>query len=181
LQSQKSEDICHLASGICFLKDANMTQRIPMTPEGQRKLFEKLKNLKQVERPKAIAAIEEARGHGDLTENAEYDIAKERQLQISQQIKQLEHKLSLAHVIDPSQIDSDKVVFGACVTLSEIDNGDELTYYIVGADEAEISEGKISIDSPIARALIGKEEGDQVKVKTPKGLRAFEVVGIKYC
>lgn len=151
-----------------------------MTPEGQKKLAEKLKYLKQVERPKAIAAIEEARGHGDLSENAEYDIAKERQLHISQQIKEIEHRLSLAHVIDPSNINSDKIVFGAHVTLSEIDNSEEVTYHIVGVDEADVSAGKISIDSPIARALIGKEEGDEVKVKTPKGLRAFEIVGVKY-
>jgi len=151
-----------------------------MTPAGQKKLIEKLKYLKQVERPKAIADIEEARGHGDLSENAEYDIAKERQLQLSQQIKEIEHRLSLAHVIDPSQIDSEKVVFGAHVTLSEIDNGEELTFFIVGADEVDVSAGKISIDSPIARALIGKEEGDEVKVKTPKGVRAFEIVEVRY-
>lgn len=157
-----------------------MVQRIPMTPEGQKLLAAKLKQLKQVERPKIIAAIEEARGHGDLSENAEYDIAKERQLQVSQQIQEIEHKLSLAHVIDPSTIDSEKIVFGAHVTIHDTDNSEELTYFIVGTDEADLSVGKISIDSPIARALIGKEEGDEVKVTTPKGVRTFEIVGIEY-
>lgn len=157
-----------------------MHKRVPMTPEGQKHLMEKLKFLKQVERPKAVAAIEEARGHGDLSENAEYDIAKERQLQISQQIKDIEHKLSLAHVIDPRNIDSEKIVFGARVTVTDLDSGEEATYKIVGADEADVAKGKISIESPIARALIGKEEGDEVKVATPRGQRLLEVVEIVY-
>ncbi|HPQ80774.1 MAG TPA: transcription elongation factor GreA [bacterium] len=155
-------------------------QRVPMTPKGHRMLQEKLKFLKQVERPKVVAAIEEARGHGDLSENAEYDIAKERQLQISQQIKEIEHKLSVAQVIDPSKIESEKVVFGATVKLSDIDNEEHISYSIVGTDESDISCGLISIESPIARALIGKEEGDEVRVKTPKGERLFEVVEIKF-
>lgn len=157
-----------------------MAQRFPMTPRGHRILLEKLKQLKQVERPKIVAAIEEARGHGDLSENAEYDMAKERQLQISQQIKETEHKLSLAQVIDPAKIESEKIVFGATVTLEDHDHDDHLTYSIVGADESDIAAGRISIESPIARALIGKEEGDEVKVKTPKGLRTFEVVAIEF-
>ncbi|MFA5811482.1 MAG: transcription elongation factor GreA [bacterium] len=155
-------------------------KRIPMTPDGQRMLMEKLKYLKQVERPRTVAAIEEARGHGDLSENAEYDIAKEKQLQISQQIKEVEHKLSLAHVIDPKTLSAEKVVFGAHVTLSDIDNDEHVTYFIVGSDEADISAGKISIECPMARALIGKEEGDEVKVTTPKGMRTYEVIEIKY-
>lgn len=154
--------------------------RVPMTPNGQRLLKEKLKHLKQVERPRIIEAIEEARGHGDLTENAEFDIAKERQLQISQQIKEVEHKLSLAHVIDPKTINSEKVVFGATVTLADVNNGERVTYHIVGSDEADIGAGMLSIDSPIARALIGKEEGDEARVKAPKGLKTFEVVSIEY-
>ena len=157
-----------------------MIQRVPMTPKGHKMLQEKLKFLKQVERPKIVAAIEEARGHGDLSENAEYDIAKERQLQVSQQIKEIEHKLSVAQVIDPSRIESEKIVFGAKVTLADIDNDEHLSYSIVGSDESDISLGLISIDSPIARALIGKEEGDEVKVKTPKGERMFEVVSIRF-
>lgn len=151
-----------------------------MTPNGQKILAEKLKYLRQVERPRIVAAIEEARGHGDLSENAEYDIAKERQLQLSQQIKDIEHKLSLAHVIDPKTINSEKVVFGARVTLSDIDNEEHVSYYIVGSDEADIAGGKISIDSPLARALIGREQGDEVKVSTPKGVRTYEVIEIKY-
>lgn len=151
-----------------------------MTPEGQKKLIKKLKHLKRVERPKAIAAIEEARGHGDLSENAEYDIAKEKQLHLSQEIQEIEHKLSLAHVIDPKKIKSEKVVFGAHVTVSDTDSGEEATYYIVGADESDVTNGRISIESPIARALIGKEEGDEARVKTPKGLRTFEIIDITY-
>ncbi|HPM41501.1 MAG TPA: transcription elongation factor GreA, partial [bacterium] len=128
-----------------------MVQRIPMTPKGHKMLQEKLKFLKQVERPRIVAAIEEARGHGDLSENAEYDIAKERQLQVSQQIKDLEHKLSTAQIIDPARIESEKVVFGATVTLADQDNDEQITYSIVGSDESDISSGLISIDSPIAR------------------------------
>jgi transcription elongation factor GreA len=157
-----------------------MVQRIPMTPEGQKMLTAKLKHLKQVERPLIIAAIEEARGHGDLSENAEYDIAKERQLQISQQIKELEHKLSLAHVINPTSVASEKIVFGAHVTVSDVASGEQATYFIVGSDEANLSCGKISIDSPLARALIGKEEGDEVKVQTPKGMKQFEILAVAY-
>lgn len=151
-----------------------------MTPQGHRTLQEKLKFLKQVERPKIVVAIEEARSHGDLSENAEYDYAKERQLQISQQIKEIEEKLSLAQVIDPKSIQSEKVVFGATVTIADIDNDEHITYRIVGSDESDIAARQISIESPIARALIGREEGDEVQVKTPKGVRLFEVVAIRF-
>lgn len=157
-----------------------MHKRIPMTPEGKRILTGRLKHLKQVERPKIIAAIEEAREHGDLSENAEYDAAKERQQQISQQIKETEEKLAQAEVIDPTTINSDKVVFGATVELADGDNGERLTYSIVGSVESNISAGKISIESPIARALIGKQEGDEVRVVTPKGPKTFEIVTIRY-
>lgn len=155
--------------------------RIPMTPKGKKMLEERLKHLKNVERPKVIAAIEEARGHGDLTENAEYDIAKEHQLQLSRQIQDIEHKLSLAHVIDPATIATEKVVFGATVKLRALGNGEEAAYSIVGVDEADIKHGKISIESPIARALIGKEEGDDVKVTTPLGIKEYEIISIQYC
>jgi len=151
-----------------------------MTPNGHKKLQERLKYLKQVERPKNITAIEEAREKGDLSENAEYDAAKEMQNQISQQIMKIEHNLSLAQVIDPKTIKSDRIAFGATVTLADIDNDEHLTYFIVGTDEADISSGMISIESPIARALIGREEGDEVKVKTPKGLRNFDVISVCY-
>ncbi len=157
-----------------------MEKRVPMTPEGRQMLLDKLKQLKQIDRPRIVQEIEEARSHGDLSENAEYDAAKERQHQVSEQIKEIEHKLSLAQVIDPKEIDSEKIVFGATVTLADIDNGDEVTYRIVGTHESDIAAGKISIDSPIARALIGKEEGDEAKVKTPKGLRTFEVVSVSF-
>jgi transcription elongation factor GreA len=151
-----------------------------MTPVGKKMLEERLRRLKSVERPKTIAAIEEARSHGDLTENAEYDIAKEQQLHLSKQMQEIEHKLSLAQVIDPTTITSDKVVFGATVTLHASEDDEEVTYTIVGVDEADIKHGKISIESPIARALIGKQEGDEVKVKAPLGLREFKIVSIEY-
>ena len=157
-----------------------MTKRIPMTPFGRQALAKKLQHLKRVERPHIVTVIEEARSHGDIFENAEYDAAKERQFQISKQIEEIEHKLSLAHVIDPKKIESDKVVFGATVTLFAADNAERITYQIVGSDEADITAGKISIDSPLARALIGKEEGDEVRVETPKGVRCFEIVEARY-
>lgn len=155
-------------------------KRIPMTPAGKKKLDEKLKYLKNVERPKNIAAIEAARGHGDLSENAEYDAAKEQQLQISKQIQEIEHKLSLAQIIDPATIKSNKVVFGATVKLKARSGNEELTYSIVGVDEADINSGKISIESPVARALIGKEEGEEIQVKIPNGLKEFEIISIEY-
>lgn len=157
-----------------------MSGRIPMTPQGHKGLQEKLRQLKQVERPKIVAAIEEARSHGDLSENAEYDCAKERQLQVSQQIKEIEYKLSMAQVIDPKGIQSDRIVFGATVSLADVDNDECITYSIVGSDESDIAAGRISVESPIARAMIGKEEGDEVRVKTPRGMRTFEVVSIRY-
>lgn len=154
--------------------------KIPMTPEGHKKLQARLKHLKSVERPKSIEAIEVARGHGDLTENAEYDAAKEAQFQLNEEIKRIEHQLSLAQIIDPSSINHDKIVFGATVKLDDIDSGEEKCYQIVGTSESDIKSGKISIESPIARALIGKEVGDTVKVKTPKGVREFEILDIEY-
>ena len=155
-------------------------KRVPMTPEGYQNLQAQLKHLKKVERPAIVIAIEEARDHGDLSENAEYDAAKERQQQISRKIQELEHKLSLAQVIDPSKMAHDKIVFGATVTLRDVDGEDDVAYTIVGVDESDISKGKISIESPIARALIGKEEGDEVRVKTPRGARDFEVISVEY-
>ena len=155
-------------------------QRMPITPEGYKKLQERLKQLKQVDRPANVRAIEEARGHGDLSENAEYDAAKERQQHISREMAEIEHKLSLAHVIDPATVTHHKVVFGATVTLKDSDNGDDIAYTIVGVGESDIARGRISVESPIARALIGKEEGDEVKVVTPKGAREFEIVTVEY-
>lgn len=154
--------------------------KIPMTPEGYKKLQTRLKHLKAVERPKVIEAIEVARGHGDLSENAEYDAAKEHQQQLTLEIKQIEHQLSSAQIIDPSTMDHDKVVFGATVTLHDIDSDEERCYQIVGASESNVENGKISIESPIGRSLIGKMEGDTVKVSTPKGMREFEILNIEY-
>lgn len=154
--------------------------KMPMTPSGYRKLQEKLKHLKSVERPKSIEAIEVARGHGDLSENAEYKAAKEYQHQLSEEIGRIEHQLSQAQIIDPSTLNHDKVVFGATVKLDDIDNGEEKTYQIVGSYESDVNIGRISIESPIARALIGKEIGDTIKVSTPKGTREFEILSITY-
>jgi transcription elongation factor GreA len=151
-----------------------------MTPEGHKKLQQRLKHLKSVERPAIVKAIEEARDHGDISENAEYDAAKERQLHIMKEMEEIEHKLSLAQVIDPATLQHEKIVFGATVTLSDLDNGENVSYAIVGVGESDISKGRISVESPIARALIGKEEGDMVVVRTPKGVREFEVISINY-
>lgn len=155
-------------------------QKTPITPEGHKKLQDEFKRLKSVEMPKAICAVAEARAHGDLTENAEYDIAKDHQAQLSQRIKELEHKIATAQVIDPASLNHTKVVFGATVVLRDLDEGGEIRYKIVGADESDISKGLISVQSPIARALIGKEVGNEVNVQAPSGARVFEVLGISY-
>ena len=154
--------------------------RCPVTPRGQQQLRATLKNLKEVQRPENVLAIEEARAHGDLSENAEYHAAKEKQSLIAAQIATIEDKLSRIEVIDPSMLDMEKVVFGATVELLDLDTDDEVTYQIVGSDEADVTQGLISYDAPLARALIGKEEGDDVAVNTPKGVREYEVVGIEY-
>ncbi len=153
---------------------------IPMTPEGLKKLQEELKFLKAVERPKIVQEIEAARGHGDLSENAEYDAAKEKQGLLSRRIAEVEDRLARAHVIDPSSLNHDRVVFGATVRLSDIDSGEEVRYQIVGVHESDVRQGKISVDSPIAKSLIGKELNDVVKVVTPRGTREFEILDIKY-
>lgn len=149
-----------------------------MTPEGYRTLKEELDNLKKNERPKIIADIEEARGHGDLTENAEYIYAKERQSFIETKIQELEQRLANAEVIDPVGLPKDKVVFGSKVLLCNVETGKEVTYQIVGVDESDINQGKISVESPIAKALIGKKLDDTVVVKTPKGEKEYEVLDI---
>jgi len=153
-------------------------RRTPMTPEGYRTLKEELDNLKKNERPKIIADIEEARGHGDLTENAEYIYAKERQSFIETKIQELEQRLANAEVIDPVGLPKDKVVFGSKVLLCNVETGKEVTYQIVGVDESDINQGKISVESPIAKALIGKKLDDTVVVKTPKGEKEYEVLDI---
>ena len=154
---------------------------IPITKRGAEKLKEELQRLKTIERPGVIAAIAEARSHGDLSENAEYDAAKDRQGFIEGRIQEVESKLSAAQIIDPSQLDADgKVVFGATVDLADEDSGESVTYQIVGEDEADLKQGLINVSSPIARALIGKEEGDTAVVQAPGGERRYEVVGVRY-
>ena len=154
-------------------------EKIPMTPKGHAALEAELKNLKSVERPAIIKAIAEAREHGDLSENAEYHSAREKQSFIEGRIKELEGVLSLAEVIDPAKL-SGPIKFGATVTLVDEDTDAEKTWQIVGEHEADIENGLLNIRSPIARALIGKEEGDSVEVRTPGGERSYEVLKIVY-
>ena len=155
--------------------------RTPLTVAGAEALREELKDLKTVQRPKVIEDIAEARAHGDLKENAEYHAAREQQGFIEGRIAEIESKLSAAQIIDVSQLpQTGKVVFGVTVDLEDVDSGDALSYQIVGEDEADIKAGRISINSPIARALIGKEEGDEVDVTVPGGTRSLEIVEVKY-
>ena len=156
-------------------------QKIPLTVVGADMLKQELQQLKSVARPSVIEAIAEARSHGDLSENAEYEAAKERQGFIEGRIAEIEHKLSMAHIIDPKEIHAEgKVVFGSTVTLEDLDNEEEVVYQIVGVDEADIKQRKISVGSPIARALIGKEEGDVAEVQAPGGVREYEIVQVQY-
>lgn len=150
-----------------------------MTRAGFTALDEELKLLKSVERPAVIRAIAEAREHGDLSENAEYHAAREKQSFIEGRIKELEALVSLAEVIDPTKF-SGSVKFGATITLADDDSGEKKTYQIVGEPEADIEHGKLNIRSPLARALIGKDEGDQVEVRSPGGTRSYEVLSIRY-
>lgn len=155
--------------------------REPLTERGAEKLREELKKLKGEDRPNVIKAIAEARAHGDLKENAEYHAAKEQQGFIEGRIGDIEAKLSNAQIIDPTKLNaSGKVVFGATVELADVDTGDAVTYQIVGEDEADIKAGRISVHTPIARGLIGKEEGDEVSVVVPGGERCFEIVAVRY-
>ena len=154
---------------------------IPLTKRGAEKLKEELQRLKTKDRPAVIAAIAEARSHGDLSENAEYDAAKDRQGFIEGRIKEVEGKLAAAQIIDPSSLDADgKVVFGATVELEEEDSGEQVTYQIVGEDEADLKQGLINVGSPIGRALIGKEVGDTAEVQAPGGARHYEIIAVKY-
>ena len=154
---------------------------IPITKRGAEKLKEELHRLKTVDRPAVIAAIAEARAQGDLSENAEYEAAKDRQGFIEGRIMEIEGKLSAAQIIDPSALDAGgRVVFGATVELEDEDTGDAVKYQIVGEDEADLKHGLINVSSPIARALIGKEEGDTAEVQAPGGVRRYEVVAVSY-
>ena len=158
-----------------------MANTIPVTKRGAEKLREELHRLKTVDRPWVINAIAEARAQGDLSENAEYEVAKDRQGFIEGRIQEVEGKLSAAQIIDPSTLDAGgKVVFGTTVDLEDEDSGDAVTYQIVGEDEADLKLGRINISSPIARALIGKEEGDTAEVQAPGGVRRYEIVAVRY-
>lgn len=154
---------------------------IPVTKRGAELLKDELQRLKTVERPAVINAISEARAQGDLSENADYDAAKERQGFIEGRIAEIESKLSMAQIIDPTVLDAGgRVVFGATVELEEEASGEAVTYQIVGEDEADLKLGRINISSPIARALIGKEEGDVAEVQAPGGVKRFEIVAVSY-
>lgn len=155
--------------------------KIPLTVTGAEQLRAELHRLKTVDRPNVIAAIAEARSHGDLSENAEYDAAKERQGFIEGRIQEVEGKLSNAQIIDPKLLDADgRCVFGATVKLEDQDSGEQVTYQIVGEDEADIKIGKLSVSSPMARALIGKYAGDIAQVQAPGGMREYEVLDVRY-
>ena len=158
-----------------------MSGKVPLTAKGAEKLREELKELKNVARPKVIEAIAEARAHGDLKENAEYHAAREQQSFIEGRIAEINAKLGNAQIIDVTTMPATgKVIFGATVDLIEEETGDEVTYQIVGEDEADINEGKISVTSPIARALIGKQEGDIAEVQAPGGVKEYEIVEVQY-
>lgn len=157
-----------------------MSQSIPMTREGYQRLQDELKKLMRVDRPKVVQDIAEARGHGDLSENAEYEAAKDRQAFIEGRIKELNDKIARAQVINPADLDSDKVVFGATVKLFDVDNESDVTYQIVGEDEADIKSGKISVTSPVGKALIGHRLDEEVRIKVPSGIKIYEIVDIKY-
>ncbi|MCS6878531.1 MAG: transcription elongation factor GreA [Geminicoccaceae bacterium] len=157
-----------------------MSNRIPMTPEGYARLSAELKRLKTVERPAVIRAIAAAREHGDLSENAEYHAARERQGFIEGRVMELEDKLNRAEVIDLSKLSGSKIMFGAKVRLVDEETEEEVSYQIVGPDEAEISLGLLSINSPLAQALLGKEAGESVEVTTPRGIRYFTILEVKY-
>jgi transcription elongation factor GreA len=154
--------------------------RMPITPAGLVRLKEELKRLKYVERPKIVKEIAEARSHGDLSENAEYHAAKDKQSHLEGRILQVEDWIARAEVIDVSKLKGERVVFGATVTVADGESGDETVYRIVGELEADLKQNKISVTSPIARALIGKSEGDTARVRSPGGEREYEVVSVEY-
>lgn len=157
-----------------------MADRFPMTPKGQRALRDELKHLREIDRPKNVLDIEEARAHGDLRENAEYHAAKEKQGFIETRLRELEAVIAQSEVIDPAKLSGTKVVFGATVKLTDPNTEEEVTYTIVGDYESDIKLGKIAISAPLARALIGKEEGDTVLLKNAKGGREYEVMQVTF-
>jgi transcription elongation factor GreA len=157
-----------------------MDQRVPMTPRGYEALKEELKRLKSVDRPANIKDIEEAIAHGDLSENAEYHAAKEKQAHIAGRMAMLDDRIARAQVIDTTGKEADKVSFGATVKLSDVETDDEVVYTLVGEEEADAKQGRISVTSPVAQALMAKQVGDDVSVKVPKGIREFEVLEIRF-
>ena len=154
--------------------------KYPMTPRGQQALRDELKRLREVERPKNVRDIEEARAHGDLKENAEYHAAKERQGFIEGRSRDIESILAQAEVIDPAKLSGSKVVFGATVKLTDVDSGDQVTYTVVGDHEADVKAGRIAVSAPLARAMIGRERGESVSLKTGKGMREYEIVEVRF-
>lgn len=157
-----------------------MSEKFPMTPSGYASMKAHLKRLKDVDRPANSRAIEIARGHGDLSENADYSAAKEEQGLIEAKIRELEAKTAMADVIDPTKLSGDRVKFGATVTIEDTDSGEKSRYVIVGEHEADIKKGRISIGAPVARALIGKDVGDTVSWQNPKGKREYEIVEVEW-
>jgi len=155
-------------------------EKNPITPQGYAKLRDELNHLRSVERPKVIQMIAVAREHGDLSENAEYHAARDRHSFIEGRVKDLENKLALAEVIDPSKLTGSRVAFGATIKLSNTQAGEEVCYQIIGADESDLESGSISITSPLARSLLGKEVGDEVKVRMPGGERVYEVLEVTF-
>lgn len=153
-------------------------ERVPITKEGYETLKKELERLKSVERPRNIQAIEEARGHGDLSENAEFEAAKERQSFIEGRVSELEFKLANAEIIDPGTLPKDRAVFGSRVLVENIDTGENLEYLLVGPDESDIGKGRISVASPLGRSLIGKKTGDEITLQVPGGKRVYELVEI---
>ena len=154
--------------------------KFPLTPRGQKALREELKHLREVERPKNVRDIEEARAHGDLRENAEYHAAKEKQGFIEGRSREIESILAQAEIIDPGKLSGDRVVFGATVKLADTDSGDETTYSIVGDYEADIKLGRIAISAPVARAIIGRDLGDTVTIRTAKGTREYQIAEVRF-
>jgi transcription elongation factor GreA len=157
-----------------------MGDRFPMTPRGRQALKDELKRLREIERPKNVRDIEEALAHGDLRENSEYHAAKERQGFIEGRSREIDSILAQADVIDPSKLSGTRVVFGATVQLTDTDTGEEITYSIVGDHEADVKASRIAISAPLARAMIGREQGDQVTFKTAKGTREFSIVSVRF-
>ena len=153
-------------------------ERVPITREGYETLKKELEHLKKIERPKNIQAIEDARGHGDISENAEFEAAKDRQAFLDGRVGELEYKLSRADIIDPETLPKDRVVFSSSVVLENIDTGENVEYQLVGPDESNVEQGRISVLSPLGKAMIGKKPGDEIVLQTPGGQRAYELVEI---